>query len=414
MRVVQVNTADIIGGAALAAYRLHEGLRKSPGIEPAMLVGIKKTNDADIHPVYAGKAGYLLSRLAHVTLRKLGLGSLFRFPPAPNAELLLREANLLHLHHVHGGFFSYPALMRHARQVPTVWTLHDMWSFTGGCAYAMDCLRWQDKCGLCPQASELDVLMDTTAAHANWKGRAYRPARLTIVTPSRWLADLAGASPLHRQFSIRCIPNGIDTDKFRPSDRDALRRQWGVPLDAPVALAQVGMRKGEHLLPRIMSLLPDSVRSRMVLLLVGGEPTPEASGGLGVNRLIVVGKIGEQERMAQLYGLSDVFLHPTLADNLPNTLIESLACGTPAVTFDVGGCCEIVRQGETGYGARALDRGDFARGIASILEATSSSPVMRIRCREVAENEYGIGLMIRRYLELYLELAGGLNGHGRD
>jgi len=202
MRVVQVNTTDTIGGAGLAAYRLHQGLRSVSGIDSFLLVGISATQDADVRAVYAGKTGYRLSRLAHVTTRKLGLAGLVEFPPAPVARRLLDSADLLHLHHIHGGFFSYPSLMRRAQRVPTVWTLHDMWSFTGGCAYSLECGRWREGCGECPQRRDLSMTFDTTAAH--WPSRALC-TRGSLCTASR-------TASTRRRFSLamagNCAANG--------------------------------------------------------------------------------------------------------------------------------------------------------------------------------------------------------------
>ena len=409
MRVVQVNTTDTIGGAGLAAYRLHQGLRSVSGIDSFLLVGISATQDADVRAVYAGKTGYRLSRLAHVTTRKLGLAGLVEFPPAPVARRLLDSADLLHLHHIHGGFFSYPSLMRRAQRVPTVWTLHDMWSFTGGCAYSLECGRWREGCGECPQRRDLSMTFDTTAAHWRWKRRAYRSARLTIVTPSRWLAQLAQSSPLHEGFSVHCIPNGIDTETFQPRDGGELRREWGIPRDAPVALAQAGARKGESLLPSIVAALPENLRKKVVLVLVGRDPVSEASRYPGIGQLVVTGYVSDQKRMADCYALADVFLHPSSADNLPNTLIESMACGTPAVAFDVGGCGEVIQHMETGYAARAGDCADFATGVALMLDDAALRKSFQEHGRRLVSKEFSTTVAVRRYRALYESILGNVN-----
>jgi len=401
VRVVQVNTADRKGGAAIAAYRIHCGLRDISGIDSRLLVGIKVTRDASVHSCYGTAAGYRLSRLNHRLLDRFCLGGVFQLPPAPDANRLLHSADLIHLHNIHGGFFSYCSLLQMARTIPMIWTLHDMWSFTGYCAYSNDCKRWLTGCGSCPQLTAPGAPTDRSAWHWERKKNACRDARLTIVAPSRWLADLAKESPIHGHLDVHCIPNGVETDIFCPQDRTALRRSLNIPERAYVLLAQGDARKGSGRLTRILGALPEELRRSVFLILVAETVPPELLQLLGAERVQATGYVATQERMAQLYGMADLFLLPTEADNLPNTLLESISCGTPAVTFDVGGCPDVIRHMETGYVARFGDNGNFAEGIGFLLNHCSTYNKMRERCRTVAMSEFDVSVAVQHYLKLY-------------
>jgi glycosyltransferase involved in cell wall biosynthesis len=401
VKVVQINTADRKGGAGLAAYRLHCGFRRISEIEASLLVGIKTTADDDVVPYFRTWPGYIMSRACHRLLSRLGLTGAMEAPGAFSADRLLNSADLIHLHHIHGGFFSYPRLLKRAWTTPMVWTLHDMWSFTGFCSYSYDCLGWQTGCGSCPQLVDKGSPPDYTAHNWRWKRQACQEGNLTIVAPSQWLANLAKESPIHGRLKVHCIPNGVETDIFRPMDRALLRRERQIPGGAPVVLAQDEKRKGAGHLRRILEALPESLRERLFLVLVGSEVPEDLQELLGGGRLLATGYISEAEKMAECYALADLFLLPTEADNLPNTLLESTACGTPAVASGVGGCAEVIQHMETGYVAKAGDDVDFAKGIDHLFNNVELLQTMRDNCRRVAIEKFDVSVAVGRYLELY-------------
>jgi glycosyltransferase involved in cell wall biosynthesis len=235
--------------------------------------------------------------------------------------------------------------------------------------------------------------------------KACQGARLTIVAPSRWLAGLAKESPIHGHLDVNCIPNGIETDIFRPLDRAALRQRMNIPQEVQVLLVLGEARKGTGRLARIFSGLAKDVCKNLYLIMVGDEIPAELVHLLGVERTLSTGYVASPERMAELYGVSDLFLLPTEADNLPNTLLESISCGTPAVTFNVGGCPDVIRHLKTGYVAKVGDDADFAAGIGTLLQDKALLDAIRVNCRRLAEDEYSVEVATGRYYSLYKSLV---------
>jgi glycosyltransferase involved in cell wall biosynthesis len=283
-----------------------------------------------------------------------------------------------------------------------VWQLHDQWGLTGHVAYSLDCERWRHGCGMCPYLGEYPRLRhDRTALLYRLKDRVYESSRLNLVVPSRWMADIVAASPLLNRFPVHYIPTGIDIDVFKPGARDDARRRLGLPLDRRIiffAAANINeRRKGLHLLAQALRRLDDPP-----LLLVAGNGT--VSRGIETRYL---GAVLDEEILADAYRAADVFAVPTLADVLTQTAPESIACGTPCVSFDRGGVIDVVRHLETGYQAKFGDVDDLARGLTTLLGDSELLARLSHRCREVAETEFAVQQQVERYASLYEELAVG-------
>ena len=410
MNVLHINYWDDYGGAGKAGYRLHLGLRQL-GIESRMLVKRKVTTDpyvAEIMPPTTRWWQRLAEFVSDWVTERLG----WQYLCYPSSFRLLRYpwvqgADVVNLHVVHTNYFSHTVLPRLSRERPVVWTLHDMWAITGHCVYSLDCTRWQTGCGKCPRLADYTALRrDTTAWLWKVKRWLYQRSRLTVVTPSRWLGDLARQSPLLAGVDVFVIPNGLDTDVFRPSDKAPVRQALGIDPESRVVMSGAAnpedSRKGGHLLLAALNRLDPTLRRQIVLLIVGrGGDAWQAKGDF---KVLLVGPIENERFMAMCYAAADVFVLPTLADNLPNSLLESLACGTPCVSFAVGGVGEVVRSDETGYLARPGDADDLARGIALLLMDDSLRCRLSTQCREVAVREYALEVQAQRYRELYEQL----------
>jgi glycosyltransferase involved in cell wall biosynthesis len=304
------------------------------------------------------------------------------------------------LHNLHGSYFSFTALPALSRRRPIVWQLHDQWAMTGHVAYSLDCERWRSGCGSCPYLGEYPRLQrDTTALLWRLKDAVYRRSALSLVVPSRWMAELVARSPLLRRFDTRYIPTGIDIDVFKPASREEARRRFGLPADRRIvffAAAHLNeRRKGLHLLVEALRRLPEPP-----LLVVAGA----GSVGTAVESRSL-GTISDETVLADAYRAADLFVVPTLADVLTQTAPEAVACGTPCVSFDRGGVVDVVRHLETGYRAAFEDVDDFARGITTLLDDDELLERLRRRCREVAEEEFAVAVQVERYAALYEELA---------
>lgn len=322
-------------------------------------------------------------------------------------EAHLPSADVINLHWV-AGFLNYQSFFSWLPQhIPVVWTLHDMNPFTGGCHYDNGCGKFRTHCGACPQ---LGSTLTRDLAYRIWlrKRKVYdsiSPDRLHFVTPSQWLAQAAKSSSLLKKFHVSIIPNGIETEVFCPEDRSAGRKAINLPQHACVLLfssdSMENLRKGFHLLAKALEGLQGN--SNLYLLSLG-------AGNLRLNGPIPhlhLGHIESDRLLSLIYSIADIFVIPSLQDNLPNTVLESLACGTPVVGFKVGGIPDMVRPGLTGLLAPA---GDSIALRNAILELTRKPDVLKemsLNCRRIAKSEYSMEIQAKRYVRLYEMLSLG-------
>lgn len=403
MKVLHINQSDISGGAAIAGYRLHQGLL-SQSIKSELLVGDPKTR-SDL--VFKSPRKYRTEFYLSQFLQPLGLNYLHILETfkIPHLRTYI-EADVLNFHNLHDDYFNYLAISKLTQNKPAVFTLHDMWSFTGHCAYSFDCERWKMGCGKCPYPSTYPAIQrDSSAIEWRLKNWVYSHSNLTIVVPSRWLFGLAKQSMLS-QFPIHHIPYGIDTKAFQPLDVLHCRAALGIPSGKKVlmfsAVNLTDQRKGGDLLVDALEKLPTMLKRNTVLLVLGNGGERIAKD-LDID-ILSLGYTNGDRLKAMAYSAADLFLFPTRADNLPLVLQEAMACGTPMVSFKVGGVPDLVRPRETGYLAAAEDTADFADGIVQLLEDQTQREAMTQRCRAIAVEEYALELQAQRYIELYQQV----------
>jgi glycosyltransferase involved in cell wall biosynthesis len=404
MNVLHINGSDLVGGAAIAANRLHNGLL-AKGVDSHLLVGSISSESDRVATV--PQRHFLENQLARITWR-LGLNyinilSTFKISRHPFYE----QADVLNFHNLHDNYFNYLAISSLTARKPAVFTLHDMWSFTGHCSYSYDCERWKTGCGRCPHLDVYPTVpRDNTRIEWKLKKLVYDRANLSIVTPSNWLTEQARQSILAR-FPIHNIPNGVDTDVYKPLNSEQSRLGLGIPVDKKVLLfgAQSlhDTRKGGDLLLKALQSLPGTLRSE-ILLLVMGEGGEKIAKSVDIQTR-QLGYITSDSAKALAYSAADVFIFPTRADNLPLVLQESMACGTPMVSFRVGGVPELVRHYETGLLAEPGDANALSESILHLLEDSHLRNRLSRRCREIALEEYSLELQIVRYIELYNQLT---------
>jgi len=406
LRLVHIGTADNIGGAAHAAYALHLGLLKA-GHQSRMLVNQQREQSPEISRIGFPFTlpGRIVNRLVLEVEMTTGLQYLVQ--PLRNRFLthpFTRDSEIIHLHNLHGNFFSPFTLPRLSQIAPIVWTLHDTWALTGHCTYNYDCERWSTGCGECPNLKEHPRLrVDTTAFLWRIKDHVYKDSDIAVVAPSRWLARMARESPLLRRFPVHCIPYGIDTDKFRQMNRRLARHQLDIDPDVPLVMVVAipeGERKGvDYFIEAMHKLRPGR---RPAVLAVGGldfrKRLPEEC------KVYAQGYVQSAEKMNLCYAAADLFVLPTLADNLPVSLLESFSVGTPAVGFDVGGVPDLIRHGSTGYLARHKDSEDLASGIRLLITDVSLRLNMGQRCRQMIRQEYADAICVHSYEQLYATL----------
>ncbi|QQE66076.1 hypothetical protein GFS31_27720 [Leptolyngbya sp. BL0902] len=405
MNVLQINFSDYSGGGggAIAMYRLCQGLA-AQGIDCNILSKAKTldTNRSALVP----RLRLVEEALKRIT-KPLGLNDLhtlgsFRLGHHP----FLQQADIINAHVIHSDYFNYLAIPRLTTRAPMVMTLHDMWAFTGHCAYSYDCTRWQTGCGQCPYPTSYPPIQrDSTALEWRLKRWAYNHARLAIVSPSRWLQTQAQNSLLG-QHPIHHIPNGLDVQAYAPIDPVLARQALGLPADHHIVMScaesLTDSRKGMDLLLQSLHRLPDDLKAKTTLLLMGkASETMQQAISLPT---VFLGFVASDRLKSLAYSAADIFAFPTRADNLPIVLQESMACGTPMVSFDVGGVPELVRPGITGLLAPAEDVEAFTAQVVTLLTQPELRHTLAAQCRQVAVAEYALDLQAQRYKALYESL----------
>jgi glycosyltransferase involved in cell wall biosynthesis len=351
------------------------------------------------HTLYRSLAAYAPSRPAgapHFTSDRTERG----------AELAqqLPSSDVINLHWI-ANFVDYASFFGSLPQrTPLVWTLHDTNPFTGGCHYFGACKRFNAGCGACPGLGSTNQ-HDLSSAIWLRKERSYSSipsGKVNIVAPSRWLADEARGSKLLGRFPVSVIPYGIDTDVFRPRDKVMAREMFGIPQGAKVVLfAAEGIgepRKGFSILVDMLPSIPTDAGIQLVS--VG------RCSGLQDKRLpgVSLGFIDNDRILSWVYSAADVYVIPTLDDNLPNTVIESMSCGTPVVGFNTGGVPDMVRDGISGFLVPKRDAAALRQAIVKLLEDSVARASMSANCRRIALEEYDLKLQAQRYLALYESL----------
>ncbi|MEI6673585.1 MAG: glycosyltransferase [Verrucomicrobiota bacterium] len=384
--------------------RLYSGLR-AHGVD-ARIICRDRTQSESVQMPARPWVEKPLRRLT----RRMGLNELHlvsSFAARKLQEFL--DADLIDFHCLHCETLSYLALPGLTRGKPAVFTFHDMWPLTGHCHASLECDRWKTGCGQCPHLDvEPRALRDATALEWRLKRMAYNHSKFTIVTPSKWLHDRTKESMLG-EFPVHHIPHGIETDIYQPLDKDHCRSLLGIPEGNNVILcAMESMKrplKGAALLVAALQGLPDSVCMESVLLLFGqsnGEILKQIQ-----MPVVNLGFLHNQRLKAMAFSAADVFINPTRAENFPLVVLESMACGTPVVSFGVGGVPEMVRPGMTGYLAQPDQPDDLCEGVVRLLGDKAGLQAMGRQCREVVLSEYALELQVQRYIDLYQQVIDG-------
>ena len=397
------------GGAAIDCGRLHRGLLRQ-GCHSEWLTA-SGSEDFATHVAQSWPSLGGLSLVRLVSMLRLGRKMFDRTERYANKLSLLphvraKSPALINLHNIHGHLdFGFVGSL--PKRVPIVWTLHDMWPLTAGCCYDYGCGAFVEGCkGECCSAGRRAV---HRSPKREWQDRqnffSRNRDRITIVTPSRWLSDLAKVR-FGELLRVETIPYGLDLKEFKPAEcRNSARMSLGLPAEALVVLTGADSlsdpRKGAALLQEAMELLPPDILQRIHFVTFGASEN-DARIRCDYTHF---GRVPDNRLLNLIYGAADVFVLPTLADNLPNTLLEAMAAGTPSVVFDAGGCPEVVRDGETGFVADYSSIQSLAGAISRMMSLDDESVnTMRGRCRKVAEEEYSIDLQATRYLDLFAEL----------
>ena len=419
MRIVHISTFDILGGAARAAFRLHRGLLRL-GQESLFYVSQEISRDETVRPFIpprdilsrlstACRREFLKRRLARYRDTRPEGYELFSTLPAHSSKAMLSQipdCDIVNLHWV-ANFVNYrPFFTVMPKRVPIVWTFHDMNPLTGGCHYDEECGKYTEGCGACPQLGSGDP-KDLSFKMWKCKQKAFLSvpqSRLTVAAPSRWLAAKAKESPFYAQFRVETIPYGIDLEDFKPRNRLLARDLLGIPKNDRVVLFVSDWiqnpRKGLQLLLRCMEGLSD--QNDIFFVSMGKGPPPSISG----IKYSSLGHVEGDRFLSLVYSAADLFVIPSSQDNLPNTVIESLACGTPVIGFDIGGIPDMVRPGVTGQLAQKANGLTLKTAILDLIRDDDKLKKMSTNCQQIAQTEYSLETQAKKYIELYRQILG--------
>lgn len=425
MKIIHLSTFDIAGGAARAAYRLHEGLLKI-GEESQVLSLYKTSSDNHVLEYSLDKSQnnpdfnycnyiqnyYINDNRTPISNTLFSLG----YSGFNIAELeSIINSDIINLHWITSGFLS-PLTVKKILDLgkPVVWTLHDMWSFTGGCHYTAGCQGYESNCLNCLQLSE--DIFKLPYHLLQEKIEYFNHPNLTIVTPSQWLAKCAKKSSTFQNHRIEVIPYSLDTDIFQPIDKLEAKKSLNLNPDDIILLvgAVTGKEKRKGFLELINSLklcqnnhlFAELTKSNIVKICCFGEPNDQFQN-LGIT-VISLGKINSDQELSLIYSAADIFILPSLEDNFPNTMLESMSCGTPVIAFDIGGIPDLIKDKVSGIIIPYNNIELMSEKIIQLISDKRLCARMGKKSREIITNNYHLSVQANNYLQLYQELIDNL------
>ena len=416
MRVLIVNTSERTGGAAVAASRLMEALNNN-GVKAKMLVRDKETDRLTVAAVPGQKwmQFYFLWERFVVWLRLyFNRKHLFEVDIANcGADVTLlpefQEADVVHLHWINQGMLSLKGIRKILNTgKPVVWTMHDIWPATAICHLTLDCRNFETQCAHCRLLPGNGSTNDLSTQIWKRKQQMLNDRQITFVTCSQWLAGEAQKSALLKGQRVVSIPNPIDTHIYTPKDKQQARQRVGLPTEGRIILFAsqrvTNRNKGMGYLLEACRLLAEQYPEKkedITVAILGGH-AEEIEGQLPF-RTCPLGYVNDEQRIVDIYNAADVFVLPSLSENLPNTIMEAMACGVPSVGFRIGGIPEEIDHQQNGYVADYCSSEDLARGIWWTLYEADHEAVRKACLQKVAHN-YSQQSVANRYLEVYESL----------
>jgi glycosyltransferase involved in cell wall biosynthesis len=398
MRIVLITTYKH-GGAGVACRRLQEALTEA-GHQADL---ITRDDFGFNWQFYAERLSFLRFE-ADASVRFSF--SLANYGKDISRHPLVLQADVIHLHWINQGLLSLTNLHRLASLgKKIVWTLHDMWAFTGGCHYSRGCHHYQQACGDCLYLKHKDP---NDLSHHIWKNKKhYYPTDIQYVTCSKWLRNIAQSSTLLAKKSVVAIPNPISAKVFHPAEAHevaAQKQKLGISpkslLLLFVAVKIKEERKGFTYFKQALEHVKADYPQLPIEVLLLGNAEQEAYSSLPYS-VHSLGFISDAEQLALSYSIADVFIIPSLEDNLPNTVMESLACGTPVVGFDTGGIPEMVIHGHTGYIAPQKNAKKLAEGIYELLFDVKKLAEYKCNAVKYVQDHFSQSKVAAQYLEVY-------------
>jgi glycosyltransferase involved in cell wall biosynthesis len=411
MHVVFLNTNQTRGGAAIAANRYFNAFRSVGGESTFAALNLEEPGNGYVnlkHSLPFRKlVKYFFKKEKRKTFRRKipgeGYWSVSMYPRFQYRRIKRLKPEMLCLNWINDDFLSVPEIGKF--KVPIVWVFHDLWGVTGGCHYPGDCTGLQTGCGNCPK---LKYSHEHDWSRYLWlqKYENWKDLDITVLCPSNWMAGMVKKSLLFGDKRIEVCPYSIELDVFKPMGSVALRESLGIRQDQKVLLfgavnSMHDTRKGAHLLVDALTRLEGKVPADdLVFLVFGAKESPELEKV--PFKVVNLGFIREKSELAKYYAASTAFVLPSLEDNLPNTVLESLACGTPVVAFNIGGISDMIDHEQNGLLVEETD----TKKLADALERMVKMPddqyrKMQSAARNKIETNYSPEVVGKRLKQIF-------------
>ncbi len=427
MNISILSMSDIGGGAAIAANRLMHGLRME-NHNAVMIVREKRIPSSNSHQVIVNAPQFRAQeRIFHAIQRdeinnnRSKISNTLFSIPYPGIDLsstpIIEKSHIINLHWVARFQSTETIAALLATGKPVVWTLHDENAYTGGCHYTAGCTKYLNAEAGCKDCLQIQDKKNQAPYYflqnkiASW-GKNLE--NLTIVTPSRWLGRCARQSHVFKNARVEVIPNSVETDIFKPYDKQKAKKKFGIPPQAFTLLfgayTDFEKRKGfAKLLDAMKYCLRDKTfmqyaKAGKIKIMTYGPPQEDLED-LPIE-IISTGYTSEKEKLATIYSAADLFILPSLEDNLPNTMVEAMACGTPVLGFDTGGIPDMVRDDVTGYILPCPDIEKLGERLKQLVLAEDKTKLQHLgkNCRKLIEKSYKLKDQGKNYSVLFRDL----------
>lgn len=404
MKVVHLSYLDNRGGSAKSALKIHNGL-KDAGIDSVLFVSQKTLlNDDSVKSISFNKVGRFIDKKLGEILWRVGYPDAFYlfsnfFPLRKD----VRQADIIQIYNIHGGYFSYKQLKKLSQKSILVWRLSDMWPITGHCAYSYECKQWLEGCNKC---NDLFCYPPIGRDRCNklWeeKRKLYSEINdLNIIAPSKWIMNCAKQSPLLQNKRIEYIPNGVDCSIFKPLNKYEAKKELGIDEAKTILLFSAANindeRKGLRYLLHSLDML-NNIYDKLVVICMGVNIQTYHKN------ILCLGNIKEEKKMAMIYSAADIYVLPTLADNLPNTILECMACRTATIAFDVGGIPDVIHHMETGYLVPPKDEVALANGIRFLFANPNERKRIADNAYQMIKHDFTVEIQTQKVLAYYKDI----------
>jgi glycosyltransferase involved in cell wall biosynthesis len=418
LKVVHINTYDGNGGAGRACLRLNKALH-AENIDSKIIVHYKfgknpavlTFNSNALQKAYTA-AAIMLERIIAKRLLKPLKRTPFSFTWFGRSIVNhpdVKAADVIHLHWVNHSFLN-PSHLAELKKLnkPIVWTFHDSNAFTGGCHVRYTCDHFLRQCGYCPLLKKADA---NDTSHQIWQQKhdAYQQLQFNIVAPSAWMLSSVLQSSLMHDRPVLQIPNTLETNIFTPANKQAAKKALGLPEDKFIFLtgfmpSRKDLHKGTSYLLESLDLLKErlGVKAEQIELVVFGNRNEKDVPDFSF-KTSFLGTISDDDKLALCYSAADAFLIPSLEDNLPYTVMESLACGTPVIAFTTGGIPDMVQHEQNGYLAEYRSSKSLADGMEWVINHTDRS-VLQQSARQTVMTKYAEPVIAQKHVQLYQQL----------